>query len=83
MHRAVLLKAITWNWKNVSQEVKQVRNLKLGSSKGETEIQKGKCTSGRKVNRLSCVHRVQVKTGCMRMFGRVSKRNEESSFFCG
>ena len=37
-HQAVLMSAVTWNWENVSQTVKQARNFKLGSSKGENKI---------------------------------------------
>ena len=37
-HWAVLMRAVTWNWENVSQNVKQARNLKRGSSKGENKV---------------------------------------------
>jgi len=32
------MRAVTWNCENVIQNVKQSRNLKLGSSKGENKI---------------------------------------------
>lgn len=59
-HEAMLIwAAVTWNWENVSQKVKGSRNLKLSSSKEENKKEKKKreCSSRRKVNWLSCVHR--------------------------
>lgn len=77
-HWAELMRVVIWNWKNVSQKVKQVGDLKLDSSKGKNKILKGEYMSRRKVSQFSCVYRVQVKKGCMIMLGRVSKRHKES-----
>lgn len=37
-HKVMLIRAVTWNWENVSQKVKGARNLKLSSSKKENNI---------------------------------------------